>query len=135
MRSIAIIALSALLLVRPVGADPATDPVQSVIDAQIAAFAEDDMARAFSFASPGLRRHFGTSDRFGAMVRQGYPMVRQPGALRYLDQTGQGETRRQIVEITDRAGQLFRLEYTLLATPEGWRIDAVRFLPLPVPMG
>lgn len=129
----------ALALPLPLRAEPAAQAVQDVIDAQIAAFLQDDMARAFTYASPGLRRHFGTPERFGAMVRQGYPMVWRPGAVRYLDlgdpPGGATGRQRQIVEITDRAGQTFRLEYSMQQTPEGWRIDGVRFLPMPMPVG
>ncbi|MBN2907857.1 MAG: DUF4864 domain-containing protein [Rhodobacteraceae bacterium] len=120
-----------LWLAMPAWAQSAAEAVQAVIGAQMSAFEAGDEARAFGYASPGLRRFFGSSERFGAMVRQGYPMVWRPGAVRYLGLEGQGDARRQIIEITDGEGQTHRLEYSMIETPEGWRIDGVRFLPMP----
>ncbi|ARE42166.1 hypothetical protein RGUI_4025 [Rhodovulum sp. P5] len=118
----------------PLRAGPVSDAVQGVISDQISAFLVDDIDRAFSFASPGLRDHFGMAGRFGEMVKNGYPMVWRPGDVRFLQLDGDGKARRQIVEISDRAGRPFRLEYEMIETEEGWRIDAVRFLPVPPPM-
>jgi hypothetical protein len=122
------------LLAAPLRAEPAAEAIRGVISDQIAAFLADDVATAFTFASPGIKGLFQTPERFGAMVRQGYPMVWRPGEWHYLGLDGTGEVRRQIVEITDRAGRTFRLEYSMLRTDEGWRIDGVRFLPAPPPM-
>jgi hypothetical protein len=122
------------VLAAPLRAEPAAEAIQGVISEQIEAFLADDFVTAFTFASPGIKGIFQTPERFGAMVRQGYPMVWRPGELRYLGLDGTGEARRQIVEITDRAGRVFHLEYDMLRTAEGWRIDGVRFLPAPPPM-
>lgn len=124
----------AVLLAAPLRAEPAAEAVQGVISDQIEAFLADDVAGAFDFASPGIRGIFGTPERFGQMVRNGYPMVWRPGELRYLGIEGTGDRRRQVVEITDRAGQLHRLEYSMVQTDEGWRIDGVRLLPAPPPL-
>lgn len=121
-------------LTGPVSAESVAEEVTGVISDQFQAFAIDDFATAFTFASPGLRQYFETPERFGAMVRQGYPMVWRPGDVRFLSLEGEGRARRQIVEVTDRAGRPFRLEYSMVRTEEGWRIDAVRFLPMPPPM-
>lgn len=121
-------------LAGPARADGAAEAVQGVISGQITAFLADDFTTAFTFASPGIRRLFGTPERFGAMVRDGYPMVWRPGDVRYLELEGSGDARRQIVEITDGAGRLHRLEYSMVLTDAGWRIDGVRFLPAPPPL-
>ncbi|TCP44102.1 DUF4864 domain-containing protein [Rhodovulum marinum] len=124
----------ALALAAPLRADPVAEAVQGVISDQVEAFLAGDLATAFGFASPGIQGLFQTPERFGQMVRNGYPMVWRPGALRYLGLEGAGDTRRQRVEITDRAGRVHRLEYRMIRTPEGWRIDGVRPLPAPPPM-
>jgi hypothetical protein len=105
--------------------------IQGVIDDQIADFRADDFAGAFDHASEGIRRMFGTPDRFGRMVREGYPMVWRPGSVEYLEARPEGPGWRQDVLVTDRDGRLHRLAYTMIETPEGWRIAGVRILPAP----
>ena len=65
------------------GAQDAQGAIREVISDQIAAFEADDFATAFGFASPAIREMFGTPDRFGRMVREGYPMVWRPGGVRF----------------------------------------------------
>ncbi len=61
--------------------------IRGVIERQLAAFERDDADGAFAFASPGIRRRFGTPETFMDMVRRHYPPVYRPrdvafGALR-----------------------------------------------------
>ena len=51
------------------------DAAQSIISAQEQAFARDDAATAYSFASPTLQSYFRNSDGFMYMVRNGYAPV------------------------------------------------------------
>ena len=105
-----------------------TDDLQGVIAAQIEAFQRDDFATAFTFASPAIRGVFGTPERFGAMVRRGFPMVWRPADVQYLDQRERDGLTYQKVLIQDAAGTYFTLEYEMLATPDGWQINGVQFL-------
>lgn len=105
-----------------------TDDVQGVIAAQIEAFQRDDFATAFTFASPAIRGVFGTPERFGLMVRRGFPMVWRPADVQYLERTERGGLTYQKVLIMDGTGAYFVLEYEMLATPEGWQINGVQFL-------
>ena len=91
----------------------------------------DDFATAFTFASPGIKRFFGTSERFGQMVRQGYPMVWRPGDVQYLEQEPRGGAVHQKVLITDRDGVAHVLDYQMIPTPEGWQINGVQLLRAP----
>ena len=59
--------------------------IRAVISQQIEAFKADDFAKAFGFASPAIKEIFGSPERFGAMVREGYPMVWRPGDLRFRE--------------------------------------------------
>jgi hypothetical protein len=106
-------------------ASPAT------IQGQIDAFLADDFATAFTFASPAIKGIFGTSDRFGSMVRQGYPMVWRPGSVRYLDLEDRAGALYQKVLITDAQGVPHLLEYQMIETAEGWQINGVRIIPAP----
>jgi len=54
---------------------------QSIISAQEQAFARDDAATAYSFASPALQTYFRNPDGFMSMVRGGYAPVYRETAL------------------------------------------------------
>ncbi len=125
MRQLVLTALIVLALSLPVRAN---DAAQKVISDQIAAFLEDDVETAFTFASPAIRRVFGTPERFGQMVRQGYPMVWRPADMRFLATEERSGALVQTVLIRDAAGALHVLEYRMIETDGGLRIDAVRLI-------
>jgi len=52
--------------------------IKSVIERQLAAFARDDAAAAFAFASPDIQALYGTPENFLAMVRRSYQPVYRP---------------------------------------------------------
>ena len=102
-----------------------SDSIRAVIGAQLRAFETGALGEAFSYASPSIRGMFGTPERFGAMVREGYPMVWRPaqvrfGALREID-----GRQMQIVFFTDAGGALFEAAYEMIEGPTGWRINGV----------
>ncbi len=106
-------------------------PIEDTIRSQIDALMADDFARAFTFASPNIKGIFGTPENFGAMVKQGYPMVYRPA------QVEMGELREiagnlwQRVRVVDQAGAAWYLDYMMIETAEGWQINAVQLLPAP----
>lgn len=103
--------------------------VEAVISDQIAAFQADDFEAAFDHASPDIRALFQTPERFGQMVRQGYPMVYRPQSLRFLERRAQGGFVLQRVMITDAEGRLHVVEYQMLQSDSGFLINGVRLLP------
>lgn len=105
--------------------------IRATIDAQIEAFRADDFATAFTYASPAIRRLFGTSENFGGMVRNGYPMVWRPARIRYLELREIAGTLWQRVMITDAAGGVHILDYQMIELKNGWKINAVRLLDAP----
>ena len=108
-----------------------TADVQDVISAQIEAFRADDFEKAFTYASPTIRGIFGTSERFGVMVRQGFPMVWRPGAIRFLEFRPNAGGTDQLVLIRDAEGVFHTLKYEMIETPEGWKINGVQFVGAP----
>lgn len=100
--------------------------IQGVIASQIEAFKVDDFATAFTYASPTIKRLFGTPERFGAMVRQGFPMVWRPADVTYLAQERRNGMTYQNVLIKDASGGLFTFEYEMIETENGWQINGVR---------
>jgi hypothetical protein len=106
-------------------------PIQSTIQGQIDAFLADDFARAFSFASPNIKGLFGTPENFGAMVKDGYPMVYRPAEVEMGELREVAGNLWQRVRIIDQAGAAWFLDYMMVETPEGWQINAVQLLPAP----
>lgn len=118
------------LLAAPAGAQEPGDPgITTTIQSQFDAFLNDDVTTAFTFASPTIKGLFGTAERFGQMVRNGYPMVWRPAEVRYLELRRVAGNLWQRVMVTDAAGRVHMLDYQMISTPEGWQINAVQLLP------
>ncbi len=107
------------------------NPIATTITDQIAAFQADDFDTAFSYASPNIKRLFGTPQRFGQMVRDGYPMVHRPAEVTLLDQRDMGGQVVQRVMIRDQSGRLHMLAYQMVETDDGWQINGVQLLRAP----
>ncbi|MCG7493365.1 DUF4864 domain-containing protein [Thalassobius sp. Cn5-15] len=116
-----------LALPRPLWAEPET--AKQVIRDQIAAFQVDDFATAFSFASAKVQGLFRTPQNFGQMVQRGYPMVWRPTALTFLSAKAHPGGVVQSIEVQDRKGRRYVLDYLVLETDAGWRIDGVFLRP------
>ncbi len=102
--------------------------IEGTIRSQIDAFLKDDFVAAFEFASPAIRGIFGTPERFGQMVQQGYPMVHRPSDVEMLELHDEGGRLWQRVLVTDAQGRGHVLDYQMIETPEGWKINAVELL-------
>ncbi|WP_027257718.1 DUF4864 domain-containing protein [Leisingera aquimarina] len=126
MRSVLFAGVSVFLLAFPAIAQ--REPVTAVIGSQISAFLNNDTETAFSYASPAIRRIFGTPDRFGEMVRQGYPMVWRPVEVRYLQLREVAGSLWQRVMVTDEQGAVHLLDYQMINLESGWKINAVHLL-------
>lgn len=132
MRRIVPLLLAALVALAPAAPLRAGEgraaEIEAVIGRQIAAFLAEDVETAFGFASPAIRALFGTPERFGRMVREGYPMVWRPAQVRFLDLREEAGRLRQRVMITDAEGRLHLLDYEMIELDGGWRINGVRIL-------
>jgi hypothetical protein len=120
-----------LLLLAAFPAFAQEEPIQQTINSQLEALQADDFATAFSFASPTIQGLFGTAENFGAMVQNGYPMVYRPADIQMLELREIAGNLYQRVLVTDANGRGFMLEYQMIETTEGWRIDGVDLLPQP----
>lgn len=123
----ALIALT-LTLSAPVSAQAQEGAITDTIGRQIEAFQADDFTQAFGFASPSLQSMFRTPENFRQMVTQGYPMVWRPAQVEFLDQRTEDGTVWQKVMITDQKGGVHVLDYRMLQTEEGWKINGVTLL-------
>jgi hypothetical protein len=98
---------------------------QSVIQAQLNAFAADDAKRAFSYAAPSIRTQFGTADNFLLMVRQGYPMVYRPANVSFAKPEMISGKLVQTVQFSDLEGAEWVATYHLeRQRNKAWRISA-----------
>ncbi|MGJ8602903.1 MAG: DUF4864 domain-containing protein [Marivita sp.] len=105
--------------------------IENTIQSQIDAFLKDDFTTAFTFASPNLRTMFRTPENFGAMVKQGYPMVWRPDDVRFGDLRSIAGGLYQMVIVTDAAGNLHYLDYRMEQIDGVWRIAGVQILQAP----
>ncbi|MEM7073863.1 MAG: DUF4864 domain-containing protein [Pseudomonadota bacterium] len=103
-----------------------SDAVRKVISDQITAFQADDFDTAFTFASPSIKQIFGDAERFGQMVRNGYPMVWRPAEVTFLETEQVDGAFRQHVLIRDQQGVYYELQYDMIEGEEGWKINGVQ---------
>ncbi|MEM6609781.1 MAG: DUF4864 domain-containing protein [Pseudomonadota bacterium] len=110
---------------------PPNPAIETTIQNQFDAFVARDIDRAFSFASPNIRRLFQNSENFGRMVQSGYPMVWDPGEVDFIDLQTLGGVIVQLVEVIDQAGTAHYLGYAMIETEAGWQINGVQVLRAP----
>ena len=98
--------------------------IRDVIESQLAAFQRDDGAQAFSYASPTVRRQFGTPERFMHMVRTGYPPVYRPREVEFRDVVVAGDMPAQKVLLVGPDGVPVMAIYPMQRQADGsWKID------------
>lgn len=114
--------------------EPRIPDIENTIQSQIDAFIADDFATAFTFASPNIKRLFGSSANFGSMVARGYPMVHRPSKIEFLELRRQGPFLFQKVMLRDANGIPHFMEYNMIRSGNGWQIDGVELLRAP-PIG
>jgi hypothetical protein len=118
---------------------PATDigaadrgAIRSVIESQIAAFRRDDGAGAFAFASPTIKRMFGTPENFMDMVRGGYPQVYRPSSVGFGELMRAGDRLVQLVDIVGPDGLPVIAVYEMERQPDGsWQINGCSLMRPP----
>ena len=128
--------LAVTLLLAPAQAQQGTagaerQAIVAVISAQLAAFRRDDGAGAFAYASPTIRRKFGTAESFMAMVRSGYRAVYRPAEVAFLETKVENGMTVQLVRLLGPDGRSVVAAYEMQRQPDGsWRINGVYLLAL-----
>jgi hypothetical protein len=116
------------------GEIPAADQqaIRSVIEQQLDAFARDDNAAAFSFASPLIQNMFGGPEAFGDMVRRGYAPVHRNTARRFTESfADKSGAPAQQVQLTGADGKRYVATYTMERQADGtWKISGCYLNPL-----
>jgi hypothetical protein len=107
------------------------DAIEGVIGGQLQAFNDRNIAEAWQYASPNIKRLFGDEGNFGMMVQRGYPMVWDNTDVRFLELRDVSGFLWQKVMVRDASGGLHVLDYQMIETPDGWQINGVQLLPAP----
>ena len=103
--------------------DAQAQQFQSLVRAQLDAFAADDAPRAFSYAAATIQQMFGTPEVFLQMVRASYPVVYRPASVTFLKPRPDGPDIVQPVHMTDAAGASWLALYRLVQLEDkSWRI-------------
>ena len=98
--------------------------VQTVVQSQLAAFAKDNADKAFSYATPELRKTIGSASAFMAMVKGSYPVVYRPASVAFLKAEGSGDEVIQKVQMLDANGTSYLAVYSLQRQKDKtWRIS------------
>lgn len=124
------IALAAGLVLATMGAatgqDAEAPAIRGVIQSQVDAFLQGDSGTAFTYASPMIQGMFGTSQNFGLMVQQGYPMIWAPKEVEFLGLREENGRTLQRMRFTDGAGGSYLFDYEMVPVPgAGWKINGV----------
>lgn len=101
-----------------------SEAFQKIIKQQMNAFAADNAAEAFSFATNNLKRQFQTPEFFLEMVRRGYQPVYRPKSVTFglSKVTDIGPT--QEVYVTGPKGKNWLAVYSFEKQQDGsWRIS------------
>ena len=109
---------------QPAVSDADRSAIRATIQSQVEAFRRDDGEAAFGYASPEIRRMFGTSDMFMDMVRQGYQPVYRPRVFDFREIVDlQGQVT-QKVHVVGPDGRPVTALYPMTRLPDGtWRIN------------
>lgn len=134
--------LASLFILQPATAETHMKPanlatedvaaMRNIIIGQIAAFQKDDAQKAFSFASPRIKKIFRTPETFLHMVGKSYQSVYRPQTYKFL--TIQNIDRKvvQPVTVISPSGITVTALYIMEIQPDrSWRIGACIMAPEP----
>ena len=97
--------------------------IETIIRLQMDAFQRDDGTEAFSYASPGIQKQFGTSAIFMMMVKQGYQPVYRPQSVTFLGVEIKDGAVIQSVAVVGPDGASYTALYPMEQQADGtWRI-------------
>ena len=103
--------------------------IEHTVRKQLDAFVHDDAEVAFGFATPDIRRLFGSSDNFMRMVRENYEPVYRPDSVRFVRVEAVGGQWVQVVQLVDEAGQVWRALFTMKRQADrSWKVGGCRLV-------
>ena len=99
--------------------------VRDTISLQIAAFKQNDIKKAYTFASANIRAQFPSPEVFGLMVRNGYPVIWKPKSFKFTRFKDLGNRCIQRVLFQSYNGSLETYDYILEKNDNLWKIAGV----------
>ena len=104
--------------------------IRRVIAAQRDALVQEDGERAFSFATPAIRRHFGDADNFVRMVRESYRALLDARYVEFLEGAVIAGDVVQPLRLVLPDGTVMVAIYGMQRETDGrWRINACVIAP------
>lgn len=104
--------------------------IESVVRAQLKAFAENDSERAFSFATPAVKTRFGHAAVFMNMVREGYAVLIKPASATFLEPAVIAGETIQPVRLVTLEGETWVALYQMERQKDGnWKIAGCDIAP------
>ena len=101
------------------------EAVRYTISAQIGAFKDNDVKKAYTFAAPNIQAQFPNPDIFGLMVRNGYPIIWKPKNYKFTTFKDLGNKCIQRVLFQSDNGSLASYDYILEKDGNLWKIAGV----------
>lgn len=136
MRSLVTVTIALLIalgatLVRAEDAAASADRqvIIEVILGQVEAFASEDDAGAWAFASEDIQARFGSPERFVAMVRSRYPAIYGAEALQFRELIPHPGFMIQPVRLRGPDGRRWEVFYRMSRQQDVWRISGVTMRP------
>jgi hypothetical protein len=108
-----------------------TNGIQQAITAQLESFNKDDAAGAFAHASPGIKRQFGSPERFAAMVARGYPQLFKSRSAEFLELGPVHGKMMQRVRVVGEDGRVVIAAYAMIEIDGRWLIDGCWLMKRP----
>ncbi|EMP54569.1 hypothetical protein MSNKSG1_14707 [Marinobacter santoriniensis NKSG1] len=127
-----VLGITLLLMVSPVPGAESEDndrAIHNTILGQIEAFANDDEAAAWQYASDGVRRRFGSPDLFVDMVRQTYPAVYRASSIEFAERVPHGDFDIQVVHLSGPEGKRWDAYYRMVRIDGEWKVSGVVMQP------
>ncbi|MDB6021577.1 MAG: hypothetical protein JWQ04_1434 [Pedosphaera sp.] len=98
--------------------------LRRVIEAQLAAFRQDDYPTAYKYAASGVKAQL-PLPAFERMVRQMYPLIAQSSSVQFGVILDNGEEAMVNVTVVGTSGRSRHYQYFLQHEVSGWRIYGV----------
>lgn len=103
--------------------------IEETIRQQLDAFGRDDADQAFGFATPDIRRMFGSSDDFLHMVRESYEPVYRAAGVQFVRLEAVDGHWVQTVQLVDGEGRVWRALFTMKRQPDRtWKVGGCQLV-------
>ncbi len=103
--------------------------IEQTIRRQLDAFGRDDADGAFGYASPDIRRLFGSPDNFMQMVRKNYDPVYRAGSVQFIALDSVAGRWVQVVQLVDSEGRVWRALFTMKRQPDKtWKVGGCQLV-------